>query len=71
VPWHGYCVIGLWGSYAGYRTGLLTNQDTNMDPRWLDGVFARIRTSGGIDAYSEKYSVARSDLALLRAQALD
>lgn len=47
------------------------NQAAGADPKWLDGIFARIATSGGIDAYLQAHSVDRADVDSLREQALE
>lgn len=46
------------------------NQEVGTDPRWLNGVFARVQNSGGIDAYLDAHGVAREAVASLRVQAL-
>jgi hypothetical protein len=47
------------------------NQEVGADPKWLDGVFARIAASGGIDAYLQAHSVDRANVDSLREQALE
>ncbi len=47
------------------------SQDVGADPKWLNGVFARIHLEGGIDRYLAAHQVAAADLDSLRAQALE
>jgi hypothetical protein len=53
------------------RNNLIASQEDTVDPHWLDGVFARVATAGGIENYLAQNAVVQSDLAALRAQALD
>lgn len=47
------------------------NQEDEVDPHLLDGLFARVAAAGGIDPYLQKHSVSSSDVERLRAQALE
>lgn len=47
------------------------NQEVGLDPHWLDGVFTKVASTGGIEAYLMSHGVAAADLASLRAQALE
>ena len=47
------------------------NQETDVDPAWMNGVLARIEQAGGIESYLEQHGVTSDQLAQLKQQALE
>ena len=48
-----------------------TNQETDVDASWLDGVLGRIEQAGGIDSYLTSHGVTDAQLMTLREAALE
>ena len=48
-----------------------TNQETDVDASWLDGVLDRIEQAGGIDSYLASHGVTDAQLTALRGAALE
>ena len=47
------------------------NQEADVDAAWLDGVLDRIEQAGGIESYLQSHGVTETQLATLRAAALE
>lgn len=64
-------LLSLGVSPAEVAGDFADNQQVGADPKWLDGVFARVAATGGIDAYLQAHAVALADVESLRQQALN